>query len=145
MECIFCRLVRDGDARWVARGREACAFAPPDPLAPGHTLVIPTSHRADIFDTPPDVLAHTMALVQGVADAMRTELGAGGVNILSAHGPAAEQSVPHLHFHVVPRWSDDAFSTWPTGQSRHRIVGDPVRRLADAMSCTPATPPRGGR
>ncbi|MFD3700074.1 HIT family protein [Streptomyces sp. NPDC058646] len=136
MDCTFCHLIRDDAARWVVRGPEASAFAPLDPLAPGHTLVVPTSHWADVFDTPPEVLAHTMALVQRLAGMMRTVLGAGGVNILNASGPGSEQSVPHLHFHVVPRWPDDGFSTWPAERSRQRVVGDPVSRLADAMAGT---------
>ncbi|WSY87137.1 HIT domain-containing protein (plasmid) [Streptomyces sp. NBC_00876] len=56
------------------------------------------------------------------------------MNILSASGPGSEQSVPHLHFHVVPRWTDDGFSTWPTAQSRHKFAGDPVVQLANAMA-----------
>ncbi|MEQ4607942.1 HIT domain-containing protein [Streptomyces cavourensis] len=116
----------------------ASAFAPLNPLAPGHTLVIPTAHWADIFDVPPEDLAHTTALVQQVAAAMRTALKAKGVNVLSASGPGSEQSVPHLHFHVVPRWPDDAFSTWPTQRSRHQIADDPVTQLADAMTATHA-------
>ncbi|MGB8946477.1 MAG: HIT domain-containing protein [Streptomyces sp.] len=134
MDCAFCDLVRDDAARWVARGPVASAFAPLDPLAPGHTLVIPTFHHADIFDTPPEVLADTTALVQSLAQAMRTALNATGVNILNASGPASEQSVPHLHFHVVPRWPGDGFSTWPTQQSRHQFVGDPVAHLAEVMA-----------
>ncbi|MFD5786383.1 HIT family protein [Streptomyces sp. NPDC127037] len=134
MDCTFCRLIQDDAARWVTRGPVVSAFAPLDPLAPGHTLVIPTSHWADIFDTPPEVLAQAMALVQRLAGKMRSELKAGGVNILSASGPDSEQSVPHLHFHVVPRWSDDAFTTWPAQRSHHRIDGDPVPQLAKAMA-----------
>jgi histidine triad (HIT) family protein len=133
MACIFCRLIRDGTARWVSRGPMASALAPLSPLAPGHTPVIPTSHYADIFDTPAEVLAATMALVQRLAGRMRTELQAGGVDILSANGPGSEQSVPHLHFHVVPRWSDDGFSTWPTQRSQHQMSDDPFTQLADAM------------
>ncbi|MGW9068711.1 HIT family protein [Streptomyces yangpuensis] len=135
MDCVFCRLIGEGTAHWVAREAEAeaCAFAPLDPLAPGHTLVVPTSHYAGIFDTPPDVLARSMTLVQRVATAMRTTLGATGVNILSASGPGSEQSVPHLHFHVVPRWADDGISTWPTGVSSHRPTADPLTHLADAL------------
>lgn len=136
MDCTFCRLIRDDAARRVARGPLASAFAPLNPLAPGHTLVIPTAHWADIFDIPPEDLAHTMALVQRVAATMRTALKAGGVNVLSASGPGSEQSVPHLHFHVVPRWPDDALSTWPTQRSRHRIADDPVARLAGTMAAT---------
>ncbi|MFJ1804170.1 HIT family protein [Streptomyces sp. NPDC088180] len=138
MGCTFCHLIRDDAARWVARGPVASAFAPLNPLAPGHTLVIPTAHWADIFDVPPEDLEHTMALVQQVAAAMRTALKAGGVNVLSASGPGSEQSVPHLHFHVVPRWPDDAFSTWPTQRSRHQIADDPVTQLADALTATHA-------
>ncbi|MEU8966266.1 HIT domain-containing protein [Streptomyces sp. NPDC048491] len=134
MDCTFCGLIREGTASWVHRGPVACAFAPLNPLAPGHTLVVPTSHYADVFETRPEVLAGTTALVQRVAEAARTALNASGVNILSASGPGSEQSVPHLHFHVVPRWLDDGISTWPTGRSAHRVTGDPRARLADALA-----------
>ncbi|WP_432166885.1 HIT family protein [Streptomyces sp. bgisy031] len=134
MTCVFCRLITEDAARWIFRGPVASAFAPLDPLAPGHALVIPTPHYAGIFDTPAEVLAETLALVQRVSGAMRTALNASGVNILSASGPGSEQSVPHLHFHVVPRWADDGLSTWPTQQSRHQIAGNPIAELAHAMA-----------
>ncbi|WP_191876550.1 HIT family protein [Streptomyces filipinensis] len=130
MYCTLCRLIREDAARWVAREAVACAFSPLDPLAPGHTLVVPTQHYADVFDTPHDVLAATMALVQRVAGAMRAALDATGVNILSASGPGSEQSVPHLHFHVVPRWMGDGISTWPAGRSEHVLTEDPDATLA---------------
>ncbi|MFE6899929.1 HIT family protein [Streptomyces sp. NPDC057717] len=136
MTCVFCRLITEGAARWIFRGPVVSAFAPLDPLAPGHALVLPTSHYADIFDTPAQVLAESMVLVQRVSGAMRTALKAGGVNILSASGPGSEQSVPHLHFHVVPRWTDDGFSTWPTEQSQRQIASDPIAQLANAMAAT---------
>ncbi|MGW0855703.1 HIT family protein [Streptomyces sp. NPDC002690] len=139
MECLFCRLVREDSARWVAREPSACAFTPLDPLAPGHTLVAPTAHHADVFDTPAGVLAETVELAQRLARAMRSALNATGVNILNASGPGSEQSVRHLHFHVVPRWPDDAISTWPTGRSQHRIAGDPATRLADALAAARRT------
>ncbi|MFF4402854.1 HIT family protein [Streptomyces sp. NPDC001480] len=130
MDCTFCGLIREDAAHWVAREAVTCAFSPLDSLAPGHTLVIPTQHYADVFDTPHDVLAATMALVQRVAGAMRSALDASGVNILSASGLGSEQSVPHLHFHVVPRWMGYGISTWPTGRSEHHLTDDPGARLA---------------
>jgi len=133
MDCIFCALIHDGTARWVDRGPAVCAFAPPDPLAPGHTLVVPTSHYADLFDAPPHVLADTMALAQRVARAARVALGASGVNLLSAGGPGSEQSVPHLHLHVVPRWPDDGLTSWPPGRSAHDAPDDAPERLAEAL------------
>ncbi|WP_328887681.1 HIT family protein [Streptomyces sp. NBC_00316] len=134
MDCVFCTLIREDSARWVFRGPVVCAFAPLDALAPGHTLVIPRAHHADLFGTPADVLAETMTQVQRIAEAMRSVLGAGGVNILSASGPGSQQSVPHLHVHVVPRRPGDGFSTWPSGRSGQRVDGDPINRLAEAVA-----------
>lgn len=139
MDCVFCHLIREQTAVWIARGPAACAFAPLTPLAPGHTLVVPTAHTDDIFDASPRVMAETMSLVRRVADAMRSELRAEGVNILNASGPGSEQSVPHLHFHVVPRWSDDDFSTWPTRTSQHHFDGDPASRLASVLAARAAS------
>ena len=134
MDCVFCRLIRDDTATWIARGPSTCAFAPLTPIAPGHTLVVPTAHVTDIFDASPHVLAQSMALVRRVADAMRSALGAEGVNILNASGPSSEQSVLHLHFHVIPRWGGDNFSTWPTSRSEHHVEGDSSSRLASALA-----------
>ncbi|MCX4666496.1 HIT domain-containing protein [Streptomyces sp. NBC_01381] len=133
MDCVFCTLIRENSARWIARRAAACAFAPLTPLAPGHTLVVPTDHYQDLFDIPRDTVAATMALAQEVAEAMRFTLKASGVNLLHASGPGSEQSVPHFHIHVVPRWPDDGFSTWPKEQSAHRVPADPVLQLAAAM------------
>jgi histidine triad (HIT) family protein len=96
--------------------------------------VVPTQHYADVLDTPHDVLVATVELVQSVARAMRTALEAPGVNILNASGPGSEQSVPHLHFHVVPRWLDDGISTWPTGRSAHHVAGNPDAQLAEFLA-----------
>ena len=137
MDCVFCRLIRDDAAAWIIRGPSACAFAPLDPIAPGHALVVPTVHVTDIFDAAPQILTETMILVRRVAEAMRSALGAEGVNVLHASGPSAEQSVPHLHFHVVPRWGDDEFSTWPAGRSQHQLPGDPIGQLAAALALNP--------
>lgn len=133
MSCVFCSLIAAGSAHWVSRGPVASAFAPLDPIAPGHTLVVPTAHFEGVFDVPSAVLAETMGLVQVVSLAMRSALGAGGVNLLSASGPGSEQSVPHLHFHIVPRWADDGLSTWPPERSRHEVGSDPIEALARAL------------
>jgi histidine triad (HIT) family protein len=136
MRCLFCDLLADRrPATWVAREEEAAAFLtlPQSALAPGHTLVIPTEHALGVQDVRPHTLMCVIALVQKVARAMAQGLGAGGVNVLNASGPGSEQSVPHLHFHVVPRWSDDGFTTWPKERSSRSVTGDPGTALAAAM------------
>ncbi len=131
--CIFCRIIEGSvPAVWVEREEDAVAFAPlPDSaLAPGHTLVVPVEHSADLLRAGPLALGSAIALVQRVARAMRGALGATGVVVLQASGSDAGQSVPHLHFHVVPCWPDDATTHWPPRASGHEFEGDPHAALA---------------
>jgi histidine triad (HIT) family protein len=131
--CAFCRIIQGSSpAVWVERERDAVAFAPlpGSALAPGHTLVAPVEHADDLRTAGPVALAATIALVQRVARAMRGALGATGTVVLQASGPDAGQSVPHLHFHVVPCWPDDGTVHWPASPSVHRVEGDPHAAIA---------------
>jgi histidine triad (HIT) family protein len=132
--CIFCRIIEGtAPAVWVEREEHAVAFAPlPDSaLAPGHTLVVPVEHSPDLLRAGPLALSAVTGLAQRVARAMRGGLGATGVVVLQASGADAGQSVPHLHFHVVPCWPDDGTTHWPTRPSAHEFAGDPHAALAD--------------
>ncbi|MFN8149196.1 MAG: HIT domain-containing protein [Candidatus Nanopelagicales bacterium] len=123
-DCVFCELIGSGDARWVHRGLDAVAFLPlPEgALAPGHTLVVPRAHCVGVLDADAPTMTATMDLVQRVARAMTSALGATGVVLLNASGPGSGQSVDHLHVHVVPRWPDDGVDLWPADRSAHAPV-----------------------
>lgn len=86
--CVFCDLIRDDSATWVAIEEHAVAFKPlaEDALAPGHTLVIPRIHREGLFGPTEVELAAVMDLVRLVAGAMRAELGSTGTFLLQACG-----------------------------------------------------------
>jgi histidine triad (HIT) family protein len=134
VDCVFCRAIAgDEPATWVEREERVVAFAPlaASALAPGHTLVVPIQHNADLFSADPESLSAAIALTQRVARAMRAALGATGVVVLQASGTDAGQSVPHLHFHVVPTWPDDGTTHWPERVSAHRVAGDPYSELAE--------------
>lgn len=142
MPCVFCELLITGDAQWIAKESAAVAFLPlPDSaLAPGHTLVISRRHRVGVLDTDEETLAATTRLVKRVGLAMTRALNATGIVILNASGPHSGQSVPHLHFHVVPRWPDDDATLWPADRSRHTLDDDPQHLLAEAITRQPPDP-----
>lgn len=135
--CVFCGLLEGrSPAQWVAREDAAVAFLPlpASTLAPGHTLVAPTAHVLGVQDASARVLASAMALVSRISRAMHSALGATGVNVLNASGVGSEQSVPHLHFHVVPRWEGDGFTTWPAERSNKSLDVSLPDALASALT-----------
>ncbi|MDX1677371.1 HIT family protein [Arsukibacterium sp.] len=78
------------------------AFMDIMPQADGHALVIPKFEAVTLLDIPADKLTHTMTTVQKVMAAQKSELGAKGVVLMQLNGEGAGQSVPHLHFHLIP-------------------------------------------
>ncbi|HET6625372.1 MAG TPA: HIT domain-containing protein [Nocardioidaceae bacterium] len=138
---MFCDLIAEDKAEWVAKEDRAVAFLPlpESAIAPGQTLVVPRQHCENgVLDTDPKDLAATMALVQRVSRAMLIELGASGVCVLNASGPNSGRSVDHLHFHVVPRYPEDGDDClpWPAARSTHQVDGDPRELLVAALSAT---------
>ena len=78
------------------------AFMDIMPQADGHALVIPKFEAVTLLDIPADQLSHTMTTVQKVMAAQKSELGAEGVVLMQLNGEGAGQTVPHLHFHLIP-------------------------------------------
>lgn len=75
------------------------------PQAEGHLLVIPKFPCAEIFDLPDASIIACIRLTQRMAVAVRAALQPDGVFIGQFNGRAAGQTVPHVHFHVIPRWN----------------------------------------
>ena len=133
MECIFCRLVRNEVPRWlVYEDSDVIAFLPKQPVAFGHTLVAPKEHHPDLTSIPSAILMHMTEITQELTRRYRERISADGVNLLLASGPAAQQSVPHLHFHLIPRFLGDGLDLWPALPSQAFDKDEMLRRLTGA-------------
>jgi histidine triad (HIT) family protein len=73
------------------------------PQAEGHVLVLPKAPAAEVFDLPEDSLAPCILTTQKVARAVKAAFDSPGIMIAQFNGAAAGQTVPHVHFHIVPR------------------------------------------
>jgi histidine triad (HIT) family protein len=114
--CDFCAIAhgRDRSVEVVCEERTWLAFFPPNPATPGHTLVIPRTHVADLWEVEPPLDSELMAAVIRVGRAINASLTPEGMNLITSAGKTAEQTVFHLHLHVVPRWQRDGFGRiWP--------------------------------
>ena len=106
--CIFCKIVAGKiPAVRVYDDDAVMAFMDIGPIVKGHTLVIPKAHHETLPDLPPELLARVTAVAQKIAAAQLAGLEADGVNLHQATGAAAGQVVPHVHFHVIPRFHGD--------------------------------------
>ncbi|GJM38731.1 MAG: HIT family protein [Acidimicrobiales bacterium] len=115
-DCVFC-LILAGElpASFVHEGPDVVAFMDIQPATPGHLLVIPRDHHADLSDVRPDIAAEMMIVGQRLGAAMReTTLRVDGINLFYADGEPAGQEVFHAHLHVIPRWDGDGFLIQPT-------------------------------
>jgi histidine triad (HIT) family protein len=107
-ECVFCN-IRDGKipSMRILEDDRTLVFMDINPLNAGHCLVVTKAHAATLFDADPEDLRAAIATAQRVARALRQALKPDGLNLLQANGPAAFQSVPHFHLHLIPRWTGD--------------------------------------
>lgn len=102
--CPFCHLpperVIDANVQgWVIRDGY--------PVSPGHTLVIPRRHIGSFFELEPEEREGLMALLEQAKRTLDVSHKPDGYNIGINDGPAAGQTVPHLHIHLIPRYRND--------------------------------------
>jgi histidine triad (HIT) family protein len=98
---------RDIPAAIVYEDDDTLAFMDIGPIIKGHTLVVPKTCYDPVTETPDEVLAKLICTAKRIAAAQMKGLGADGVNIIQNNGAVAGQVVPHIHFHVIPRFEGD--------------------------------------
>lgn len=117
--CPFCDL----GERVLAENALAVAVRDVEPAAAGHTLVIPKRHTASFFDLTADEIAACHDLLRSERDQIAKAHRPDGYNIGVNDGEPAGQNVPHMHWHLIPRYRGDHPD--PRGGVRHVI---PTRR-----------------
>src|SRR4051812_47603502 len=102
--CPFCNLPPER-----IRGENALAVWIRDlyPVSPGHSLVVPKRHVGSFFEISREERDAMMALLDDARTHAVSEFAPAGFNIGINDGPAAGQTVPHLHMHLIPRFTRD--------------------------------------
>jgi histidine triad (HIT) family protein len=114
VDCPLCRISEGLEpALFVRQTDSVICFLPLRMEAPGHTLVAPREHVEGIYEASIATWVQVIEETQVIARDYRARLGATGINLLHASGVDAQQSVNHLHLHLIPRWPDDGLDTWP--------------------------------
>ena len=112
--CIFCKIIKGEIPSYkIYEDEYTYAFLDIAKDVDGHTLVIPKKHVENILDCDNETLHHVMDTVKKIANHYVDNCGYNGVNILNANDKSAQQSVFHLHFHIIPRKNEDGIDAFP--------------------------------
>ncbi len=128
---IFAKILRgELPCTRVCETDTAIAFMDIMPQSPGHTLVVPKEPAEMLYELSDEAAADAIRLTKRVALAIRDALQPDGLFMGQFNGAAAGQTVPHVHFHLIPRWA-----TQPLG-AHSRDVADPaeLKAMADRIA-----------
>ena len=128
---IFTKII-DGEipCHKIYEDEHVLAFLDIGPLSEGHTLVIPKERKATLDELSDESAAAIGRVLPRLCRAVMQATGAKTYNVLQNNGSAAHQAVPHVHFHIIPKYSDAGLQmSWAAGA----LETDGAKRLADQM------------
>lgn len=114
MDCIFCKIVAGDIPGYVVyEDEKVMAFFDILPISPGHTIIVPKNHVADLEDLTDDEMCAMALAVKKIGKAVMEGINVKGYSVFLDNKSAANQHVPHAHFHLVPRAEGDGLERWP--------------------------------
>jgi len=113
-DCLFCKIIKgEVPSHKVYEDENFIAFLDINPVTPGHTLVVPKRHSYNVLDSDDDVLCELGRILKKVSQAVCRAMGTESFNLNQNNGEQSGQVIPHLHWHIVPRYADDGLKLWP--------------------------------
>lgn len=128
--CLFCKIVKgDIPCYKIYEDEFVLAFLDIACDAEGHTLVVPKKHFENLLDAQESYLKGVMSACQKISKHYVENCRYEGVNIVNNSGASAEQTVMHLHFHIIPRKSKDNLKVWQLCKKREINLGEVAQKL----------------
>ncbi|EJF81818.1 HIT family protein [Bartonella doshiae] len=131
---IFAQLIRNEiPSVRVYEDNDVIAFMDIMPQALGHTLVIPRKGSRNLLDADTETLFPLIKAVQKIANAVKKAFQADGVTIMQFNEAASQQSVYHLHFHVIPRMEGVELSPHNNTITPPEILEEHAKKIRAAL------------
>jgi len=114
-DCVFCKIAAgEIPCHKVYEDDHHIAFMDMGQVNPGHVIVSMKSHYETILHLEEDQAAGIFQVVNRIAKAVQQEFKPDGMTVLQANRKAGWQTIPHFHFHILPRHAEDGVNlTWP--------------------------------
>lgn len=128
--CIFCQIIaKEIPCHQVYEDEKTLAFLDIKPVNPGHTLVIPKVHVANLEEIESEDLQALMLVVKKIGRMLKDKLNISGYNLVVNNDPVAGQEVSHLHFHIIPRHENDNLKLFPQAKQTMLATEDILKKL----------------
>lgn len=135
-ETIFSKIIRgEIPCHKVYEDEHVLAFLDVGPLSRGHTLVIPKKPATTVADLSDEVGAAIGRVLPRLCRAVKAATGTEQYNVLVNNGPLAHQAVFHVHFHIIPKPSEEQGLgvEWPAGKIDHADAKELAAAIAAAL------------
>ena len=133
--CIFCAYPEGDNDRenlLLYRGASCYALMNRYPYSPGHLMVIPYRHIADLLLLTPEENLEILSVAQKAVAALQCCMNPDGYNLGMNLGRSAGAGIDkHLHLHVVPRWSGD--TNFMTVTAETRVLPEALEQTYDKV------------
>lgn len=115
-KCIFCKIIEKQIPNAIIyEDNKFLAFMDRYPINHGHSLLVPKQHFNNILEMPKELVGELYSMVPFLANAIIKTIDSDGFNINQNNGRSANQIIPHVHVHIVPRFSKEKIKgQWPT-------------------------------
>lgn len=132
---IFAKILRgEMPAYSVYENDDCLAFMDVMPQADGHTLVLPKSAAENLFDLEENAAAKLINTVQHVARGVKAAFNPDGIRLMQFNGPAAGQTVFHIHMHIVPCYEGRTLATHARGMAPAEILEEHAAKIRNALA-----------
>lgn len=115
--CIFCKIIQGEIPCFPISNTDTfIVFLDINPVNKGHLLLVPKIHAETIFELPTTVASELLTSMKSIGSALIKSMNAHGLNIFQNNYPVAGQEVPHVHWHLIPRFTGDKHIQWIRGK-----------------------------
>lgn len=134
-DCIFCKIAAgEIPSHTVYEDDTFRVIMDLGPASPGHMLILPKEHYANLYELPEEIAAAAMKLAKKLALAAKEALDPDGLNVVQNNGEAAGQTVMHYHLHVVPRYEGvGQFNAWEPGTAEKEELAEQAAKIAEKL------------
>lgn len=134
-DSIFTKIIRGQiPCQKIFENERVFSFLDIAPLSDGHALVVPKTQVERLEDLPSEDAAELGRCLGRIARAVVSATGATGYNVLANNGAVAGQVVPHVHFHIIPRYDDDGLGfRWNAHPAKAEQLAAVAAKIAAAL------------